>query len=160
MYGGGNPYTVVGIVEDARIADIGTEAGPQAYLPIQQQPQNYLSLVVRSREPGDVGALPAAIRAAVRAVDATLPIHAAQPMEAVVADGLAPGGLRRSAGDPAQRVNRCPTRARRRSAKTRPRTSYECEQIARHACPVLRHSDIQQHARPASDRPRAADRNR
>jgi predicted permease len=84
----GSVRTVVGVVEDARISDLATAVGPQVYLPIQEQPQNYMSFVVRSNESVKVGALSPLIRAAVGAVDPALPVYAAQPLEAVIADGL------------------------------------------------------------------------
>ena len=82
--------TVVGVVDDARISDPGTAAEPQVYLPIQEQPQNYVSLVASNSDIATVSALPAEIRDAVRAIDPELPIYAAEPMAAVVAETLAP----------------------------------------------------------------------
>jgi predicted permease len=92
--------TVVGIVEDARFSDLAAEVaasqratdavGPQVYLPIQVAPQNYVAVVARSGDAGNVSALPAQIRAAVSAVDPTLPVYAAQSMEALVAETIAP----------------------------------------------------------------------
>jgi predicted permease len=86
----GDPRTVVGIVEDARIADLATPVGPQVYLPIQEQPQQYLSLVVRSREPDAAAARVAQIRDAVRASDRTLPIYATEPLDVVLASTVVP----------------------------------------------------------------------
>jgi predicted permease len=82
--------TVVGVVDDARTSDLWTDVEPQVYLPIQEQPQHYLSLVARHGDSAEVSALPAQIRAAVRAVDPGLPIYAAEPMESLVAETLAP----------------------------------------------------------------------
>jgi putative ABC transport system permease protein len=85
--------TVVGVVEDAQITELGTDIGPQVYLPIQDQPQSYLSLVARRADDASLAAVTNQIRAAVRRVDPDLPLYAAQPMTAVVGEALAPRRL-------------------------------------------------------------------
>jgi putative ABC transport system permease protein len=89
LFGGPELRTVVGIVADARIAGLETEPGAQVYLPINEQPQNYVSLVAATADPDDVAALPQTIRAAVRRVDPDLPTFAAQPMEEILGEALA-----------------------------------------------------------------------
>jgi putative ABC transport system permease protein len=92
QYVGGGPSTptVVGVVDDARVSQLHAEAGPQVYLPIQDQPQNYLALVAQGVDGDDVSYLLAGIREAVRAVDPSLPVHAAQPMDVVIGTAVAP----------------------------------------------------------------------
>jgi predicted permease len=85
--------TVVGVVADAQITELGTEIGPQVYLPIQDQPQTYLSLVARRTDDATLAAVTDRIRTAVHRVDPELPLYAAQPMTAVVAEALAPRRL-------------------------------------------------------------------
>jgi predicted permease len=89
LFGGPNARTVIGVVDDARIASLESEPDLQVYMPIGEQPQNYLSLVARATDTGEVRALPRSIGAAVRAIDPDLPIYAAQPMDDVVAEALA-----------------------------------------------------------------------
>jgi len=89
LFGGVAGRTVVGVVEDVRFAGLDVEPGLQVYLPMSEQPQNYVSLLARTATPANVAALPRSIRAAVQAVDADLPIYAAQPMDDVVAEALA-----------------------------------------------------------------------
>lgn len=91
VFGVGAPVTVVGVVEDVRAASLGTEPGLQAYLPIQERPQHYLSLVARSA--GEVDAVLPHIGAAVRRVDPALPVYAVQPMESVAGATVAPQRL-------------------------------------------------------------------
>lgn len=92
QYAGGGPSTpvVVGVVGDARVSQLQAAPGPQVYLPFQDQPQHYLALVARGVDREDVGDLTGAIRDAVRAVDPSLPVHAAQPMDVVIGAAVAP----------------------------------------------------------------------
>lgn len=92
QYVGGGPSTptVVGVVDDARVSQLTAEAGAQVYLPLQDQPQNYLALVARGVDHDDVASLLARIRASVHAVDPTLPLDAAQPMDVVIGTALVP----------------------------------------------------------------------
>ena len=83
----GPDITVVGLIDDARTDRLDTEILPQVYLPMQERPQNYLSFVARGP---DVDALLGHVRTAVRAVDPSIPIYAAQPMQAVVGETVAP----------------------------------------------------------------------
>jgi putative ABC transport system permease protein len=91
QYVGGGPSTptVVGVVDDARVSQLTAEAGPQVYLPLQDQPQNYLALVAQGVDHDDVSSVLARIREAVHAVDPTLPVYAAQPMDVVIGTALA-----------------------------------------------------------------------
>ena len=85
--------TVVGVVGDAQFGELGTDGGPQVYLPIQEQPQNYVSLVARRDDGASLEAAIDQLRVAVGRVDADLPLYAAQPMTDVVAEALAPRRL-------------------------------------------------------------------
>lgn len=92
QYVGGGPSTptVVGVVADARVSQLTSDPGPQVYLPIQDQPQSYLALVAQGADRDDVSPLLARMREAVRAVDPTLPVYGAQPMDVVMGSALVP----------------------------------------------------------------------
>ncbi len=90
VYGRMAARTVVGVVGDARISQLNADAGAQIYLPIQDQPQSYLSLVARGAASDDVAPLLARIRDAVHATDPTLPLYAALPMDDVVSGTVVP----------------------------------------------------------------------
>jgi predicted permease len=89
----GGTHTVVGVVADARTFDLLSESGPQVYTPFRATRQTYLSFVVRGRDGADPATLVPLIRDAVRAVDPSLPIYSAEPMEAVVLGTVAPRRL-------------------------------------------------------------------
>ena len=82
--------TVVGIVQDARVSRLTEAPRLQMYIPISEQPPSHLSLLARGAGPKDVHGLLAPIRTAVHTVDPAMPIYAAQPMDAVIADAVAP----------------------------------------------------------------------
>src|SRR5438132_110744 len=64
---------VVGIVEDGKYASLTEDPQPAMFLPIPQQPSSQTYLAVRSDR--DLAQLAAAIRSAVRNLDAGLPIY-------------------------------------------------------------------------------------
>jgi putative ABC transport system permease protein len=85
----GNPRwkTVVGVVGDVRTGGPTVDVYPEFYLPIEQVPpeawewiQRTMTLVVRGVTP-NAGGLTAATRAAVHAVDPTLPMYAITTMD-------------------------------------------------------------------------------
>jgi putative ABC transport system permease protein len=79
---------IVGIVRDIRESSLDAEPEPQTYLPFQQEPNNFMSLVVRTRHDTAAGA--AAVQREVRALDQDVPVHLVRRMEQVVAESVAP----------------------------------------------------------------------
>jgi putative ABC transport system permease protein len=84
-------FTVVGIVEDTKNIGVDKPAGTELYFSEQQviQPfggNNQQNFVVRTE--GDPTRAMAAVRSAVRELDASLPIYGMQTMDEVVGDSL------------------------------------------------------------------------
>lgn len=78
--------TVVGVVYDTRAQGPGVEVQPEFYLPIAQVPPEAWdwterSMTIVARTPGDPAALSSAFRAAVGAVDPSLPLYRIEPLE-------------------------------------------------------------------------------
>ncbi|HEY0970926.1 MAG TPA: ABC transporter permease [Gemmatimonadales bacterium] len=80
-------YTIVGVVGDSRHEGLGAEPPPQLYLPYAQGGFGNMSLVVHTD--GDPTRLVGAIRDALQALDAELPLARARTMEDVIAEGIA-----------------------------------------------------------------------
>lgn len=78
---------VVGIVGDFKQSTLDRETDPQLFLPFDQSPTGYLSVVVRST--ADLGAVAAAARSQIREVDADLPIYGLNTLEEVVEASVA-----------------------------------------------------------------------
>ncbi len=76
--------TVVGIVGDVNHFFLDSEVRPVIYVPYQQQPVRYMNLLLRGAMPLDRTAMEA--RAAVRGVDATLPLYKIETLSGVFAD--------------------------------------------------------------------------
>src|SRR6185503_9967762 len=64
---------VVGVVDNIRNNSLDTTASAQMYFPMAQQPQSYVSILIRGTSA--VAALSSRIRDAVRAVDPGLPVY-------------------------------------------------------------------------------------
>ena len=77
-------WTVVGIVGDVRQTSLDEKLAPQIYLPEAQWFSADGAMVLTARTHGDPAQLAGAIRAAIRAVDPTLPILNVATMEEVV----------------------------------------------------------------------------
>jgi len=77
-------WTVVGIVGDVRHTSLDEKQAPQIYLPEAQWFSADDAMVLTARTHGDPAQLASAIRAAIRSVDATLPILRVATMEEVV----------------------------------------------------------------------------
>jgi predicted permease len=73
---------IVGVVADVRRAGLTLDERPHCYLPYAARPTSLVSLVARTR--GDAGRVAAELRAAVRGLDAQLPVRNAQPLQALV----------------------------------------------------------------------------
>ena len=74
--------TIVGVVGDVRFRALSQPATNEVYRPLAQQWQSSAFVVVRTS--GDPMAAMGAIRRVIRAYDATVPISAVQPVEAIV----------------------------------------------------------------------------
>jgi putative ABC transport system permease protein len=85
--GGDNAAEIVGIVADVRHEGLRAEAEPIVYLPFAQWPSWSSPVVVKAQ--GDPLALVPAVRAAVRAIDANLPVDNVATLEQRLAASLA-----------------------------------------------------------------------
>jgi putative ABC transport system permease protein len=74
---------VVGVVGNTRHWGLGREVNPEMYIPVTQQPNPSMTLVMRTA--GDPQGFAGAMREQVRALDAQLPISAPRTMEEVIA---------------------------------------------------------------------------
>ena len=80
-------FTVIGVVEDVMIEELGErEITPTAFIAYAYQQTPNTGLIVRAE--GDAVALTPAIRAAIRAADATLPVFSASSMEEIRRQGF------------------------------------------------------------------------
>jgi putative ABC transport system permease protein len=78
---------IVGVVGDVKRDGLGVVSRPEMYVPFVQEPWWAAYLIVRTS--GDPAALAPAVRAHVRALDATLPIEDTAPMTRTVYDSAA-----------------------------------------------------------------------
>ncbi len=79
---------VVGVAGDVHTASLWQRPLPLLYVPYEQDPWSFMSFVTRS-EP-DPAAVAGAVRRAIQAVDASLPVTGVRTLEQVVAESLAP----------------------------------------------------------------------
>ncbi|MEO6214256.1 MAG: ABC transporter permease [Vicinamibacterales bacterium] len=79
--------TVVGVAADSRNVGLDSEPVPLLYMPYSYFTLPLMTLVARS--PGGAGAVAAAVRAEVRALDPELPIDSARPLREVVNTSVA-----------------------------------------------------------------------
>ena len=85
MYDGISPE-VIGVVGDVHLRDVRTPPRPTVYLAAAAFPSEVGDLIVRGR---DVTMLVAVVRAAVRELDATIPVYQADALETVIGRTLA-----------------------------------------------------------------------
>ena len=78
--------TIVGVVGDVRSDGLAEPVQPTMYFPYAQAPEGGMTMVVRSS--GDAAAVTGAVRDAVRAVDATIPVYDVSTMEAQVSRSI------------------------------------------------------------------------
>jgi putative ABC transport system permease protein len=78
---------IVGVVGDVKHNRLNAPVSYEAYAPIAQNPWAYLSIVVRTK--GDSGAMVAAVRKEVRAIDADQPVYGVRSMDEVMGETLA-----------------------------------------------------------------------
>lgn len=81
--------TIVGIVGNVRRDSLSAAIAPSMYLPMQQSGASEMRLVVRTDGERDVAALGTAIRRAVAAVDASVPVSVPRPLRGAVTDSAA-----------------------------------------------------------------------
>jgi ABC-type antimicrobial peptide transport system permease subunit len=77
---------VIGIVGDVKDAGLDEANPPQIYLPFDQWPVSFMSVVLKSSTPPL--SLGAAVRSAVYAVDANLPVSNVRTLEQIVAKSI------------------------------------------------------------------------
>ncbi len=82
-------FQVVGIVNDTRQASLATPGGPVVYVSLRRNVRTFrtLTLVVRSRT--DLASSVAAMRAAVRELDPSLPLFNVQSLDEIVSQSIA-----------------------------------------------------------------------
>jgi putative ABC transport system permease protein len=79
---------IVGVVSDTRSVDLATPPTAEMFYPVLQRPENFSNVLVKSRG-GDPLALLASLRAALKQVDATVPLTNPTSYEALVAQNTA-----------------------------------------------------------------------
>jgi len=83
---GGVSREIVGVVGDVKHSGLDTEAGAQMYLPYQQQPWNFMSLVVRTQS--DPVRLAAPVRQEIASLDANQSAYDVKTLEQVVSESV------------------------------------------------------------------------
>jgi putative ABC transport system permease protein len=78
---------IVGVVADTHTAGLTTPPGAEMYYPVLQRPENFTAILVRTD--GDPRALSASVRAALRDVDANLPLTNPGTMQDFVDQSMA-----------------------------------------------------------------------
>jgi putative ABC transport system permease protein len=76
-------WTIVGVVRDVKGYALDTAARPQIYLPVEQQTQNEMTIVVRSHL-GDSARLEKSLREAMKIIDPALPLARFRTMDSLV----------------------------------------------------------------------------
>jgi ABC-type antimicrobial peptide transport system permease subunit len=79
--------SIVGVIDDVKYSGPGRRADPEAYVPLAFWPTGYVAVLMRTE--GDPDALIPAARAAVRGVDADLPIQDVRTLDEVVSRSVA-----------------------------------------------------------------------
>jgi predicted permease len=88
MFGDPHPRTIVGVVRTIRSFSLKQKPVPQVYFPYAQQPSAYFGVVVSTTS--DARSVIASVRAAVRAVDNTVPVFRIRTFGQVRLDSVAP----------------------------------------------------------------------
>ena len=88
---GDHQFLVVGVVADARVDGLRSEAPPVAYFPIDQRPEPVSSVEVRVR--GPLSSLPAEIRESLYKLAPALPVTEIVPLDLEFDDGLSTEAL-------------------------------------------------------------------
>ena len=82
------PREIVGVVGDVHHGGLDEEAGPEYYIPFDQSPQRYMSMVVRSKTEGAVG-LAANVRNVIKEIDREQFVPELKLMEELLSDSIA-----------------------------------------------------------------------
>jgi putative ABC transport system permease protein len=93
VVGGPGSRDVVGIVGDVRHLGLDERDVPMFYTPHAQQP-SYHTMTVVVRSAGAATGLPAAVRAALREMDASVPLYQVRPLDQVLSRAVATPRLR------------------------------------------------------------------
>ena len=88
---GDHQFLVVGVVADARVDGLRSDAPPVAYFPIDQRPEPVSSVEVRVR--GPLSSLPAEIRESLYKLAPALPVTEIVPLDLEFDDGLSTEAL-------------------------------------------------------------------
>ncbi len=82
------PREIVGVVGDVHHEGLDAEAGPEYYIPFDQSPQRYMSMVVRSKTEGASG-VAANVRNAIKELDREQFAPELKPMEELLSGSIA-----------------------------------------------------------------------
>ncbi len=88
VFGAGDPYRVIGVVDNVKHGALEEASEDEMYFLYDQMPESWITLTVRSS--GDSAALSATIRDAVWAVDRDLPVTNFRTMETVLDSAVVP----------------------------------------------------------------------
>ena len=83
----GEPWEIVGIVDDVKQYGLSRDTEPEIYVPHEQWSVETLNLVVRTS--GDAGALAGPVQSEIRALDPDLPVQRPTPLESIVEESVA-----------------------------------------------------------------------
>ena len=86
--GPGEPWEVVGIVKSSAYSGFGKETQPYVYVPLYQDPDNSVSLIVRTS--GDPGSMVGMVQREIKALGANLPIFDFKTLDDVLTAQLLP----------------------------------------------------------------------
>jgi putative ABC transport system permease protein len=78
--------TIVGVIADARTESLANEGIPQVYLDLYQRPAKFLAVYLRGQV--DPAAIPAQVRAQIRAINPNLPVFHAETLDDVLSSSL------------------------------------------------------------------------
>jgi predicted permease len=89
--GGGPPSEIVGVVKDGKYITLGENPTPFIYLPIAQEYQSNVTMVVRTK--GDPAAMIASVRAELQHLDSHLPLYDVKTMTEHMSTTLLPARI-------------------------------------------------------------------
>jgi predicted permease len=91
VHGGGPPSEIVGVVKDGKYITLGESPTPFIYLPIAQEYQSNMTMVVRTK--GDPASMIAPVRAELQRMDSHLPLYDVKTMTEHMATTLLPARI-------------------------------------------------------------------
>jgi putative ABC transport system permease protein len=83
-----DPATIVGVVGDVRAASLDRDPAPALYVPYTRSRSRAMTVVIRTLQ--DPETLAAAVRAQIRARDASIPVERMRTMHEIVSESVAP----------------------------------------------------------------------